>query len=76
MFARTLSLGKKVFFRPMGLRSTRTKIRDLRFLVDLIESGQLRPVIDRVFPFEQIAAARDYVKNAPKKGNVAIVLVP
>jgi NADPH:quinone reductase-like Zn-dependent oxidoreductase len=48
----------------------------LCFLADLAEKGQFRPVIDRCFPFEQIADAHRYVDTGRKKGNVVIALAP
>jgi NADPH:quinone reductase-like Zn-dependent oxidoreductase len=47
---------------------------DLRHLADLAEKGVFRPVIDRLYPFEQIAAAHRYVDTGRKKGNVVITL--
>jgi NADPH:quinone reductase-like Zn-dependent oxidoreductase len=38
----------------------------------LVEEGQLEPVIDRVFPLEEIAAAHRYVQAGHKIGNVAV----
>ena len=46
----------------------------LRAVTDLIEAGELRPVIDRQYPFEQMAEAHRYAETEQKKGNIVIVV--
>jgi NADPH:quinone reductase-like Zn-dependent oxidoreductase len=50
------------------------RARDLDCLTDLAEGGELKPVIDRSFPLEQIAQAHRYVEGEHKSGNVVITI--
>ena len=49
---------------------------NLYFLKDLIESNELRVVIDRTYPLEQIAEAHAYAEEGHKIGSVAISVHP
>ncbi len=56
-----------LFMRPSGA--------ELGELAGLVAAGRLEPVVDRVFPFAEIAAAMDYLETGRAKGKVIVRMV-
>jgi NADPH:quinone reductase-like Zn-dependent oxidoreductase len=47
---------------------------DLRLLAELVERGELEPVIDRTYPFDELIEAHRYVDTGRKRGSVVVTL--
>lgn len=53
---------------------TKQSAADINYLKGLVESGKLKPVIDKTYSIHEMAAAHTYVETGRKKGNVAITI--
>jgi len=50
----------------------RSRRRDLEHLSELVVQGKLRPIVDQVFPLEEIRAAEDRVGSKHARGKVIV----
>ena len=73
---RMLSYGIRGKARAAGVSYSflymRASGEQLRRIAELIDAGAIRPVVDRVFPFEQTREALAYVETGRSKGKVVI----
>lgn len=75
---RLLSRGVRKKARSLGVRFSflfmRAQGQQLSEITSLIESGVIRPVVDKVFPFEKTADALAYVEAGRAKGKIVITV--
>jgi len=73
---RMLSRGVRKKARSLGVRFSflfmRAQGQQLSEITSLIESGTIRPVVDKVFPFEKAGDALAYVETGRAKGKIVI----
>ena len=62
-----LFAGKRVLF-PIP----KDNQQDIQYFKELIEGGHYKPVIDRIYPLDEIVEATKYVETGEKTGNVVI----
>ncbi len=67
-----LSLGRK----KMGFFLANINQKDLVFLKDLLEAGEVAPVIDRRYPLSEAAEALRYLAEGHARGKVVLTVQP
>ncbi|NCS94499.1 MAG: NAD(P)-dependent alcohol dehydrogenase [Leptospira sp.] len=63
---------KKVKISATGLKPINERLKDFLFITNQIASGIWKPVIDKIFAFQDISEAHQYVDTGHKKGNVIL----
>ncbi len=63
-----MTSGKQLFLGENSPESAEA----LDYLGELVEAGELKVVVDRCYPLDEIVAAHRYVDLGHKKGNVVI----
>lgn len=66
--------GKKDLFAATGLRKPPQKHSDLAFIEDLMLNNNVKPLMDEIYPMENIIEAQKYVETGHKKGNVLVAI--
>jgi len=64
-----LTGNRKIIAGPAAERA-----EDMRLIAELAQTGALRPVIDRRYPFGQIVEAHRYVDRGHKRGSVVVTV--
>ena len=67
---------RRLLRQPVEMFMAAVRVEDLEALTNLIESGALRPAIDRTFALERVPDALRYVESGQARGKVVITIVP
>ena len=60
--------------QQMGMMLADANQKDLTILADLMQSGKVKPVIDRTYRLDQVAEAMRYLEQGHARGKVVITL--
>ena len=60
--------------QKMGMMMADTSQKDLTILADLMQSGKVKPVIDRTYKLSEVPAAIAYVEEGHARGKVIITI--
>ena len=74
-----VSVAKLMMLRPFASQEMKMMLaemnrKDLTVLADLIQTGKVKPVIDRTYPFNQLPEAMRYLEEGHARGKVVITV--
>jgi len=72
LFGAILSIGDK----KMRFLAAKPNPADLEFIIQLVEGGKVKPVIDRCYPLHETAEAMRYLMQGHARGKVVIQVLP
>jgi len=67
-----VSIGSPLGSQTMVTMLAKNSRDDLAVMAELLESGKVRPVIDRTYPIAEVAAALSYLGEGHAKGKIVI----
>ena len=76
-------MAEAIFFGPfasitggkkMGSMAAKSNQQDLLFVKELLETGKMKPIIDRRYPLEEVAQAIRYLEKGHARGKVIITV--
>ncbi len=73
----TLFLGMLISMfgsRKLGVMGYKPNKEDMAFLVELFETGKVKPVIDRTYPLHEVPEALRYLGDGHARGKVVIIV--
>ena len=72
-----MNSNKAVFGVHMGTWKDEAVLKmQVMALVEMLEDGQISPIVDKVFRFEQVAAAQQYMHDRKNRGKVLLDFSP
>ena len=73
-----ISLGLRKLENKFGVRYTflfmKSSGEQLRAITNLIDAGKVNPVIDQVFPFNEVQSAIEYSEQGRAKGKIIVIV--
>ncbi|MGB0428942.1 MAG: NAD(P)-dependent alcohol dehydrogenase [Bacteroidia bacterium] len=63
---------KKAKFSATGALPAKETKRLMKILIEIIEAGDMKVIIDRSYPLDNLANAHKYIETGHKKGNVVL----
>ncbi|MEE8341560.1 MAG: NAD(P)-dependent alcohol dehydrogenase [Candidatus Neomarinimicrobiota bacterium] len=62
-------------FKKARIISVKSNPRDLKIITEMIENGKLKPIIDKIYPLEDVREAHRYSETGRVVGKLAIAII-